>query len=268
MKHNITRKVVLVPLFIMVLALLCILTIILAVNVQSTINNELYDIVNEAIFNTTNTEEDYRILTEACIDRVESQYLTYNNVDNKLSIEEDTYVENGDKATNNSTNVYNQAETTYYLDMITITFVNDYGEIKTAASFLDKTTMEISTADITDINKFSMYNEYNSNEYLYTLGNIIVDMIKCDDVASSAEIGKDYFVSNTFGELVVNIDNSSKHVDNADVSFIKIGKSSTELEYNDRILMQLEVDDKDRSIYTNILIKLNSDGKIFDMNII
>ena len=58
--------------------------------------------------------------------------------------------------------------------------------------------------------------------------------------------------------------------DNATISvnIVEAGKSSAEINYKDRVFIQLKIIDNEEVVLTNIVVKLNDKSKVFDIDIL
>lgn len=190
---------------------------------------------------------------------------TGNDYDNMInSCQAEVY---SDKETKSSD--FSITSTIYCNDLVMVNFIDSDGnsESITATITRDEETSEISTINSDNIYSLENFNEYNSNSKLYDIGNIIINIAKSDKNTLNDIDTENYFTDAGYNDLIANINEDVK-VDNVDISFMKIGKSDLNLEYYDRIIAQIVTNDTSTSVYTNIIIKLDKDGKIFDIDII
>lgn len=119
-----------------------------------------------------------------------------------------------------------------------------------------------------------LYNDGSTNitenNYFNDISNIFIEMIK----QSSDNIDKElkdkallYFTEDGYNNIVSSVEHINSDAD-VRVSFIRAGKSDIRQKYCDRVIMQIVTSNSNKEIYTNIIIKLDSSYKVFDIDII
>lgn len=257
------KKISLIFLTILVLSLLIIIIQLLQ-DIGYTksimgINNTVKAVEEQNSIKTT--KDTYNKMLKDCRDAIN------NNVGTEISISESTF-EDSDKQLNNEHEyLLKQVNTIYCNDFILASFINGSGEIKSVASVINSDTDEIKTIDINRISSLEQFNEYTNSNRLSNIGDIILSIIRSDKSQLDKLNTDEYFTEAGYKEFIQEL-NEDISIDNIEVTFMKLGKSSIDIEYNDRIIAQFATNDGSRSIYINTIIKLDSNNKIFDIDII
>lgn len=123
----------------------------------------------------------------------------------------------------------------------------------------------------TKINKPNItLNGLEQNDYIEDIKKIFIEVLRQsatdidDELKEKALI---YFTYDGYNTII----NGVRHIKsgvNTNITFIQAGKSDLSLPDCDRILMQIETKDNDTVVITNIIIKLDSNMKVFDIDII
>ena len=188
---------------------------------------------------------------------------------------------------------YNLVETgdVYFDDMLMIRYINSFGEMTVATSVISSNTGSIDTVKQQDMEKYFKSNPGNSvttnitnieksenekviteEEYIKTISNCIETLLKCKtskDELDAMNVVTMYMVSDGKDSVL----DSRKALDiNADtnIKFVlgTCGKSNSSNTIKDRVYIQYDIKNKDKTNRVNIIVKLNSSLKIFDIDII
>lgn len=213
------------------------------------------------------TENEYNNMIKECRNTVYNSYTLSSNIDTEITISESTFIDSDEQTESEYESLFTQVNTIYCNDFILVSFINKSGEMKSVTSVINRDTDEIKTVDINRVSSLEQFNEYNTNNRLNSIGNIVVSIIKSDKSELNNLNTSEYFTEAGYNEFIAEL-NEDISIDNIEVTFMKLGKSSLDIEYNDRILAQFTTTDSSRSICINTIIKLDSNGKIFDIDII
>lgn len=213
------------------------------------------------------TENEYNNMIKECKNTVYNSYTLSSNIDTDINISENTFVDSDEQKETEYESLFKQVNTIYCNDFILVSFINKSGEMKSVTSVINRDTDEIKTVDINKVSSLEQFNEYSTNNRLNNIGNIVVSIIKSDKSELDSINTSEYFNEAGYNEFIAEL-NEDISIDNIEVTFMKLGKSSLDIEYNDRILAQFATTNRSRSIYINTIIKLDSNGKIFDIDII
>lgn len=267
---------------------------------ESQFNNSYLQIAFEPY---SNTADEYEFLCKECKEYIEENNIDTVNVDTSVNVTEDTYIDsNGNSIKSNKDDTMHETGPVFMKDKVLIRYINEKGEMKVVASELVKSPLNA----ISNQDTFSARTVDTSNlsslfdiRYAETFdNNIIVEKLSSDDDNNIYINGESYIndISSIFIEILEHssddIDNSLKekalsyftydgyltmlcdmdYIDctnnNTYVSFIEDGKSDYRLSYNNRIVMQIVTQNNTNKIYTNIVVKLDNNNKVFDIDII
>lgn len=109
------------------------------------------------------------------------------------------------------------------------------------------------------------------DNYFKDMSSIFIEIIKksSDDIDKELkEKALNYFTYDGYNTIVNGVEHIESDTTNISVSFIKAGKSSIDVLYCDRIIMQLVTENNNNKIYTNLIIKLDQSHKVFDIDIV
>lgn len=263
------KKLKLILLTILVLALIIVIIQLLRDIGYEKSNKEIATTVRvvEEQNSIKTTENEYNNMIKECRNTVYNSYTLSSNIDTEITISESTFIDSDEQTESEYESLFTQVNTIYCNDFILVSFINKSGEMKSVTSVINRDTDEIKTVDINRVSSLEQFNEYNTNNRLNSIGNIVVSIIKSDKSELNNLNTSEYFTEAGYNEFIAEL-NEDINIDNIEVTFMKLGKSSLDIEYNDRILAQFTTTDSSRSICINTIIKLDSNGKIFDIDII
>lgn len=261
--------------------------------------------VNEMVKRTilfndiTTTKDEYTKLRKSCKDFVRNNDTVVSNIDTEVAITEKTYIDKNRKTIKNyKDDTMHETGPVYFQDKLLIRYINEKGEMKVVASKLIKETTikeneqkedseeslveKIETVGSTEL--ASIFNKQTIDENMQTFSTMILeDEYTSDLEAIFSEILRNSS-ENITGELkekalnyftydgYLTIVDGIKHLDmnstDINISCIEAGKSDINLEYKDRVLMQIITTKGNKTVYTNIVIKLDEKQKVFDIDII
>ena len=232
----------------------------------------------------TTTQEEYLCLYETCSKRVSSAEEAVDVASNVVEIIEDTFVdadENEDVATVDVVSQYIEYDTAYFEDLLMVRCVDQSGNIQVIAAWLnreDGNTVELLDQEELDGSYFETVSLKRTAQeedgptliseqaYLECVGSCVTGLLIGDFDEAAVE---DHFT--TVGrEAVLRIGQalgiSIRH--ELSVQMSAAGRSEFGKEMVDRLYLRCQVT-KGREIqYINILLKLNSDLKVFDVDLI
>lgn len=266
---NSHKKLELILLGLIVLALIVIIGNELRLLGEAKANKEVAKAVEivKVESNLITTKEDYDALLQECIDFIRDNYTTYSTVNTDIIVSEETYVDSEEIEIEDGDTLFNHANAVYCKGMLLVSFLSDNGKMKSVAAAIDKKADNIVVVDITNISAFEKFNEYNLDSKIDSIVDIIVSVLKYDSHKLDTSDTYKYFTSRGYEDFISEIDNSVS-ISNAEIAFVKVGKSKQNLDYNDRIILQVLTVKDSSKIYITSLIKINKDGKIFDIDII
>lgn len=266
---NNRKKLELILLGLIVLALIVCIGVELRYLGYKKANKEVLNAIKivEEQTNIVTTKDDYDKMLKECRLLVYNEYTSSSVVDTDITIEEDTYVDSESQEEIYTNKMFNLANTVYCDGMLLTSFLNSSGEMKSVVAVIDKKADIIRATDISNISGFEKFNDYGTNSELDYIGNLIVSILKSDKSQLKGTITYKYFTSGGYKDFITELDDDNK-VESAEIAFMKVGKSSKDMEYNDRIIIQLAANDSTRDIFINAIIKIDKNGKIFDIDII
>lgn len=229
-----------------------------SINSVSNINNEVALEVENTEEIVTTTEEEYKLLQTKCKEYAVTHDSITSNISTYITITENKYIDaNSSTVNNNEDTTLHETGPIYLKDKLILRYINEKGEIKVVASKLIREEDNIYIDTVDSSNLQSIYTEESTNnEYLSSIKDIFTDIIQTNN------IDKNYYKYFTLDGISSTL-NSTKNIKdkNISVTFIDIGKSNISIEYNDRIMLQINNN-------TNIIIKINKDNKIFDIDLL
>lgn len=188
---------------------------------------------------------------------------------------------------------YNLVETgdVYFDDMLMIRYINSLGEMTVATSVINSENGSIDTVKQQDMEEYFNSNNGNSvttdiknieksenekviteEEYIKTISNCIETLLKCrtsKDEIDAMNIVTMYMVSNG-KDSVLDSRKALNIEDGTDIKFVlgTCGKSNSSNIVKDRVYIQYDIKNNGKTNRVNIIVKLNSSLKIFDIDII
>ena len=248
------------------------------------------------IFETiSTTDKQYEELRKACDEYINTKFNGKNadaNINVDTIVEEKVYVDNEGKVTPRSIDTTTPSETgpIYFDNMLMIRYINAEGLLKVVTGIITETgeIITVGQSGIEDVYKnnkiassdkqpepeiISENMEYTTEKvYLDGICNIIHKMLLANTVESIREADSAAVRYFTYEGKQTVFDNKGgiKLADNAEIEtvFIRAGKSDTSKTYKDRIYTQQRVKIGETSTTLNIVLKLNSNVRIFDIDII
>lgn len=161
---------------------------------------------------------------------------------------------------------YGLIDSVYCNNLRVDAFTNSNNNTKYVVSILDKeNTEEIETFKLDNLSSHSEFSEQQRSYELNTIGNLLENIMENNRVGLIDNNADKYFTDDLYKNILDNIKDSDKE-DNVDISFMKYGKSSLDCEYFDRIIVQLK-STMNSKLYTNILLKVDGNRKIYDIDI-
>lgn len=259
----------LILLGLIVLALIVLIGIELRYISYKKVNSEIAAIINviKEQSNTITTKDDYDMLLKECKEFIYNNYTSSSNIDTNIIVEENLYVDSEKQETEEDKLKFNHVNTVYCKGMLLVSFLNNSGEMKSVAAVIDKQAGDIKAVDISDMSVFENFNDYGTNKEIDCIGSLIVNILKSDKSDLNSTTAYEYFTEDGYNDFISQLDNSNS-IDNAEITFMKVGKSDINMEYYDRIIIQLITSDESRNIIVNTLLKVDKNGKIFDIDII
>lgn len=266
---NNRKKLELILLGLLVLALIVCIGVELRYIGYNKANKEVLKVIKvvEEQTNIVTTKEDYDKMIKECRSLVYNDYTSSSVVDTDIIIEENLYVDSDKQEKVDTGNMFNLANTVYCDGMLIVSFLNNSGEVKSVTAVIDKKADIIRATDISNISGFEKFNDYGTNSELDYIGSLIVSILKSDKTKLDNTTTYKYFTSSGYKEFIGELDDANK-VENAEITFMKVGKSNIDMEYNDRVIIQLATAANERDIFINALIKIDRNGKIFDIDIL
>lgn len=213
------------------------------------------------------TADEYEKMLDKCKKTVYNDYVTSSNVDTKIVVSDNTFADDIESSADESDTTFKQVDTIYCNNLLLVSFMNESGELKSVAATINNDTDKIEVVDINKISSFSGLNEYTSSEYLEKIGSNIVSIMESDKAKLDSTDADKLFTETGYKDLIAELDENNK-INDISVSFIKIGKSNLDIGYYDRIIVQFTNNEDARNIYINTIIKIDKDGRIFDIDII
>lgn len=266
---NIRKELELILLGLIVLALIVIIGNELKLLGYAKANKEVaYAIrVVEEESNILTTKDDYDNLLKECRKFIYNNYTSSSTVDTDVIVDEDLYIDSEEQTIDDKKSFFNHANAVYCKGMLLVSFLNSSGEMKSVAAAIDKKADAIRVVDINNISIFEKFNDYSTNEEIDNIGKLILSVLKSETHKLDNTLTYKYFTNNGYKDFIAEI-NESNSISNADITFMKLGKSKIDLDYNDRIILQILATEDSRSIYITTLVKIDRNGKIFDIDIL
>lgn len=239
----------------------------------------------------TTTEEEYERLRLECnrwIARNNSDIkVETNRVDTETKITEEVYIDNlkdgyKENKRNETNTELNEVGPIYLQDMLILRYIDDNGFLKIIGAVKDGDEYRIQElgkleedADSLDVDeKMDLDNDKLMSEETY-LKNICDSFLNIMNAKDIEELEKAKIEALKFftkeGRGTVLSGKSDIHViekTTTKVKFIEAGKSDNNTFKNDRIYMRLAIDNGNEEVYFNVILKINSNGMIFDTDII
>lgn len=244
------------------------------------------------------TESDFSILESECNEFIKNTKIDEDidaHVEVDTIVDEELYIDSEltKDSINNTDNTDELAETgpIYFDNMLMIRYINELGHLKVISAIfnLDRSTVtvtrQVGLADIYNFNKIE-YNEsdgdtkqttagtkYTEQGYLSLLGNTLVDMLNAktdDDISNVDKEALKYFTLEGRKTVFGNKSRIKSMSNNEDlhVSYAIAGKSRLSKSYKDRIYVQLSYGEDSLENIICIILKLNSNLRVFDIDII
>lgn len=257
------------------------------------------------IFNgVTTTEDEYNVLRVSCNNYIENSEDSIDldaNIDVEVTVNEDTFVDKSDNEhlsvfnlpksleskQSKSSNEFNMVETgpIYFNNLLMIRYINDFGELKIVCStFTDDIKTNIISFNQSDINKYYKITDDHSNEnkssnkqisedkYVSTISECIKNLLLSKNIQDERDaISESLSYFTLDGKNTVLKSRESFNItDDTTIELVTgiAGKSDTSKTIKDRIYLQYKINSNGEVRYTNIIIKLNSNLRIFDIDII
>ena len=253
-----------------------------------------YKTLNIQFYKMNTTNEEYKILRDNCDNFILKEDKTIQ-LNSSLTISENTYIDS-----NISHNEIIKEDTLYetgpiYLnDKLLMRYLNEKGEMKVATSVInrdiknnvyttetfgiDNLAKAFEQSEILDKeieSEIIQTDEYDiivdEDQYIKDMSDIFIklvttspDNIKYDLKIKSAQ----YFSSEGYKNIVNNAKALKLNNNSIRVVFAEAGKSSLDIKHKNRVVMQLEINSKQDTVYTTVIIKLNDKNKVFDIDII
>lgn len=217
--------------------------------------------------NLITTKEDYDALLQECRNFIRDNYTSSSTVDTDVVVDEETFVDYEEQLIVDKKSFFNHANAVYCKGLLLVSFLNNSGEMKSVAAAIDKKADNIVVVDINSISAFEKFNEYGLDSELDNTVDIIVSILKSESHKLDSTDTYKYFTSKGYEDFISEIDNSTR-LSNADITFMKIGKSKQSLDYNDRIILQVLAREDTRNMYITTIVKIDRNGKIFDIDIL
>lgn len=252
----------------------------------------------------TTTEDEYERLREACNIYME-QDLADNKtkVETDIKVEEDTFVdgniEDSEKLKNKdnsnlSEHTMHETGPIYFQDKLLLRYINEKGEMQVVASALSS---PIETNGVVTYGKNELYNIFKTDRldnvlgdngdilnvtigentiteqnYINDITNLFIEALQTNNENMSSSFKKQalkYFTYDGYDNIL----NSKDSIKLSDKSILEVtsaeaGKSNTELFNKDRIFIQLKIVNDSSEVYTNIVVKLDKNFKVFDIDIL
>ena len=251
--------------------------------------------------NITTSESTFKELESSCDEKVK-QYKTKNNK-NSVSdrdtdksrvasgITKDAFIDNKENLAISNDTSMKKADIIYMQDKILVLYTNECGDMQILGatikntdtnSLISSTLLKYNLDNKEDIEvlaendlknifdkfkssillgrysiKASNIEVTNEKDYLQQLGDIINSIMIGNNLEINKKYISDYFDSDLENHLFNVLD--GKYIE-----FISAGKSDLSLEYKDRIIIQINKNDKD---YTTIILKLNNEI-VYDIDIL
>ncbi len=234
------------------------------------------------------SREQYEELQQECNKFIQE---TDNNkdidatIDVDIPIDEVLYVDNiKEDISDDKSKELNETGPIYFNNLLMVRYINEEGNMKViAASFNEDNTIEIYRQDTlpviesvelgidkSELSPDSILEE----DYLNNLGNSLLEMLKANtyDEIHEADIQAIKYFTLEGKQTVFGNKNKLGHLDkdsDIKIKYIEAGKSDIGKGFKDRIYTQLLVDNNQMDDYTiNIILKLNSNYRVFDIDII
>lgn len=210
---------------------------------------------NEDVGDNTDwlSEDQYSELLKTATDYVNSTSDTTSTVKNKISIDNNTFIDGDVTDSIKNESSYEYIDSIYTKEFIIARYMNNMGDLKMIASMI-RDDNEI----IYNINDISKYEDMDTSDSILTnMQQLIVDI--ANNVTNS-DVLNEYFILSAVGTPLQMI----KDKDDCTSTYAVSGKSSLDIDYYDRILVQIN----DGERYSNVILKINTDGKIYDIDIV
>ena len=245
---------------------------------------------------------EYKQMHEACKDFIRTYDTVTTNIDTSVVVTEHTYIDtNGNIIKDNKEDKLHETGPIYLQDKLIIRYINEKGEMRIAGCRLntsfdtsmiksDKYTVvdidnlkDLFVAD-TNSGKLNLYidsglnnksKKYNykqlklsteEDRYITELENIFVNIITNNSDIKEAALK--YFTYDGYLTILNGIHKLRDTDTNINIVFSEAGKSSLDINYKDRLIMQIETISNDTKVITNVIVKLNEYNKVFDIDII
>lgn len=245
----------------------------------------------------TTSEEEYTNLKEACTTFLEEdreKYKIDGNVDVDIVIDEEQFIDEQETSTGSAGSLSSigssdMAETgpIYFQDMLIMRYINEDGILKVIIAYFNEDKTDISVirkdklAEILNNNTPSDEEENNQaiahdwvseKEYLENIDTTLKSMLLASDYAETREaesLAIKYFTVEG-NQTVFGNKNDIKLSSGSEIDTIVMvaGKSDSSKSYKDRIYTQLRIHTGDETYDLHIILKLNSNLRIFDIDII
>lgn len=250
-------------------------------------------------FNTIDTPDNvFNQLRRACNEFIESiDTIPDVQVDINMVVEEDIFVDGdvqlvvGEAVHVMDISDISETGPIYFNDRILIRYINKQGELKIVGASIAEQDGEVAYGDLDNLD-IEVTNKSNLNFTSYGIGqsedlSVLGDKLISEEeyLARVEEVTLGILKANNVGELSKHQRNAMKYFtldgaktvidgrmilgnSNIESKFIKAGKSNLGVTYKDRIYMQVDVTDGvNKGIY-GIILKLDSNSRIFDIDII
>ena len=262
------------------------------------------DIVYINFDKLTTSNLDYKQMHELCKEFIRNYDTVTSNVDTSVVVTESTYVDtNGNTIKDNKKDRLHETGPIYLQDKLIVRYINEKGEMRIAGCKMNKfksTSIEnsqpyiivgidkIENIFISDtaneklssmINPNIIDNETNKpnlsfefsteeNRYIDELEEVFIRLIENNTSDELREAALKYFTYEGYLTILNGINKLKDKDAKVTVTFSEAGKSSLDINYKDRLVMQLESNNNNTKVLTNIIIKLNEYNKVFDIDII
>ena len=175
----------------------------------------------------------------------------------------------------------------YFQNMLMIRYINETGELKVLTALQDaKQENKIKVVNQSELKEYinqtiktqatkattTNTNIITEESYLYIIGITVIQLLQAnteDKINSAEEMAIKYFTID--GAETVSSDKEIMAINDASivsVNYAVAGKSDTALNNKDRVYMQIKVGDEGKERLIDIVLKLNSNLKIFDIDVI
>lgn len=253
------------------------------------------------VFNSLSTTSDeYIKLRDACNNYIDKSNDVDLSLELKLDISEDTFVDNNltdntDKIQKESKEVTEENKVVetgplYFDNILILRYIDDNGNLSVVSGIYNESNeIEVlrqdEIRDAVELNK-SLYNKegtddtaiydnepISEDDYLYHIANCIHNLLlaNTDESENNAIMESLYYFTSDGKDSVLN----SRYLLKEDYAeaILKVclcGKSDTSKVQNDRIYLQFDIINNSGDVLQtlNIIVKLNSNLKVFDIDIV